>query len=237
MARLTQTAELFDNAAQYYDRIDSFFSFGNGRRYRNRALQRLNFLPGMMVLDVACWTGLTSEPATRRVTSTGLVVGVDSSIEMLRIATRTNRVSGAIQGAAEKLPILDNRFDLVTMAYGLRHVSDLLVTFKEYFRVLKPGGVLLILEFASFGPTLGSNLFRLYLKFAVPFLTRLSTFNRHAKSMMSYCCETIEGCYQPEHICAELRNAGFSEVNNILDYGLLSQYTAIKDRNNEKIGI
>jgi demethylmenaquinone methyltransferase/2-methoxy-6-polyprenyl-1,4-benzoquinol methylase len=228
IARLTRTADLFDNAAHYYDRIDFIFSFGKGRRYRHRALQRLNLLPGMKVLDVACGTGLTSAPASGQVTSSGLVVGVDASIEMLRIATRANRLSGAIQGAAERLPILEKRFDIVTMSYALRHVSDLQVTFKEYFRVLKPGGVLLILDFASFRPTLRSNLFRFYLKVVVPFLTRLGTFNPRAQSMMSYCCETIELFYPPEHVCEELKVSGFSGVRYIVECGVLSQYTATK---------
>ena len=184
--RRVHVSRIFDASARYYDGINRAMSFGMGQRYRRQALERAGLDVGMTMLDVGCGTGLMTQPAAEMVGPRGLVVGVDPSIGMLQEATRSNRLDWAIQGTAEYLPVPDNSFDLLIMSYVLRHVSDLLVAFGECMRVLRPGGVVLVLEITPPRLWMAYHLLKLYLKFVVPTMTRLGTGSRIAKTLMSY---------------------------------------------------
>ena len=99
----------------------------------------------MSLLDIACGTGVLAAHAQSIVGVRGFVVGLDPSPGMLREA-RGRGVLKLVRGVAESLPLESERFDLLSMGYALRHVSDLRATFGEYRRVLRPGGKVLILE-------------------------------------------------------------------------------------------
>jgi demethylmenaquinone methyltransferase/2-methoxy-6-polyprenyl-1,4-benzoquinol methylase len=216
---------LFDRAAPHYDWICRMMSLGSGALYRRQALQRLGVKPGMSFLDVATGTGLVAREA---VTLAGSgVVGLDPSRGMLEQARRTV-AAPLVQARGEALPFPDARFDALSMGYALRHVSDLHAAFREYHRVLRPGGRVLILEISRPSSRAGFWLARLYLKRLVPFVTRLGTGSADAQRLMDYYWDTIEHCVAPEAILDAMRRSGFAATRRVQG-GLLSEYVGTKN--------
>ena len=150
---------LFDNTARYYDRISGVLSFGSCKAYRKMALRRAGLVPGMCLLDVATGTGLAAGAALSLGLPPSDIVGLDPSIGMLRENQKLRPVN-LVQARGENLPFADNSFDFISMGYALRHVEDLGVLFREFRRVLKPGGRILIMEIsrrAASGPPSSSS--------------------------------------------------------------------------------
>jgi demethylmenaquinone methyltransferase / 2-methoxy-6-polyprenyl-1,4-benzoquinol methylase len=221
---------LFDGAAPYYEWMGGIMSLGSEHYYRRLALRRGGVAPGMKVLDVATGTGLLARAALRVVGQSGVVVGVDPSRGMLGEQSRKATVVHLVQGRAEALPFESGRFDALTMGFALRHVADLGVTFKEYLRVLKPGGRVVILEVSRPASPLARWLFRVYLQRLAPLLARLRTRNPHAAMLMRYYWDTIDECVPPGVILDVLKQSGFVDVDRRLSAGLLSEYTGTRPR-------
>lgn len=219
---------LFDASAQHYDRISALMSFGTDKLYRRRVLLANGLAPGMSILDLACGTGLVSEPASQIVGPQGCVVSLDASPDMLREAVESGRAGRAVQGRCEQLPLADAAFDFLCMGFALRHVADLGDTFAEYHRVLKPRGTILLLEITRPDSKFTYQLLKFHLKTLMPKLTRLSTWNRDAESLMSYFWDTVEFCVPPETILGALRQAGFIDVYRNVQAGIFSEYRATK---------
>lgn len=219
--------QLFNASAQHYDRINRMMSLGTGNWYRRQALLRAGLEPRMTVLDVGCGTGTLASYAARIVGPSGYVVALDPSKAMLQKALRHSHVS-VTQGLGECLPFADNCFDMLSMGYALRHVTSLDTTFREYQRVLKPGGVVLLLEITPAQGRLVDTLLKLYLKFIIPTLTWLCTLNRDARVLMSYYWESIERSAPPQTILHALQSVGFAHVHRNVMLGIFSAYTAKK---------
>jgi demethylmenaquinone methyltransferase/2-methoxy-6-polyprenyl-1,4-benzoquinol methylase len=225
--RREKIKEWFDAAAHHYDWITQVASFGTGMRYRRDALIRAGIAPGMSVLDVGSGTGTIAAEAQRIVGSSGLVVALDPSLGMLaRAAARDVRRRTA--GIAEALPFADGRFDLLTMGYALRHVADLRATFREYHRVLSPGGKVLLLEITPPSSRPAHRLLALYMGRMIPWLAAVGGGGRSARDLMRYYWDTIEHCVQPATILAALAEAGFSSPERHLQHGILSEYRAVR---------
>lgn len=220
--------QLFDASAHHYDWISRVMSFGTDRRYRRRVLLNWGLAPGMNMLDVACGTGMVAGPASEIVGPGGRVLGLDPSPGMLGEAVRQGRVSWAVRGVAERLPFADNSFDFLTMGFALRHVSDLLVAFDEYKRVLKPGARVLILEITRPSSRVFYGLFKFYLKSLLPGITRLGTFNRDAQQLMAYHWDTVEQCVPPAAILEAMGQVGFEGVERRIQGAVISEYAARK---------
>jgi demethylmenaquinone methyltransferase/2-methoxy-6-polyprenyl-1,4-benzoquinol methylase len=217
--------DLFDGGARHYDWICRAMSLGSGQMYRRMALERAGLRPGMRVLDVATGTGLVAIEAVRVLGRSQGVVGLDVSSGMLEECRRALDIP-LLRASGEALPIGDQCFDLLSMGYALRHVSDLEAAFREYSRVLKPGGRVLLLEITRPASWLGYRLARLYLKRLVPLVTLIGTRSRGAARLMEYYWDTIEGCVPPAAILEALRGAGFVDVERRSRGGLLSEYLA-----------
>ncbi len=217
----------FDTTAPDYDWINRFLSLGTGLRYRRDALLRAGLGSGMQLLDVGCGTGVIAYHAGHIVSPHGQVTALDPSRQMLHEAQQKG-VRRVAQGFAECLPFADNCFDMLSMGYALRHVVDLHMTFREYRRVLKPGGVALLLEITPPKSRLPQLLLKYYLKHLIPAATRLLTRNCHAQVLMAYYWETIEQCVPPETILQALGNAGFAHIDRRVSLGIFSEYTATK---------
>jgi demethylmenaquinone methyltransferase/2-methoxy-6-polyprenyl-1,4-benzoquinol methylase len=226
-ARAAFVRGLFDSAAPHYDRIERGMALGWGRWYRREALRRAGLSRGLKVLDVAVGTGLVAREAARLAGGPRLVTGVDPSAGMLLEARRQIGVAGVL-GVAERLPLRDESFDLVSLGYALRHLSDLAVVFREFARVLRPGGTLCILELTRPPSPLAFAALRLYLRRVVPALARLRTRNRDAEVLMRYFWDTIEACVPAERILAAMDEAGFEDVRRALVIGLFSEYTGVR---------
>jgi demethylmenaquinone methyltransferase/2-methoxy-6-polyprenyl-1,4-benzoquinol methylase len=215
---------LFDSAARDYDQIERGMALGWGRWYRREALRRAGLVEGMRVLDVAIGTGLVAREAVRLVGDPRRVFGIDPSTGMLTQARRQLRVHCAL-GVGEQLPWRGGTFDLLSLGYALRHLSDLAVTFREFARVLKPGAALCVLELTRPANRFGLMALRCYLRYVVPVLTRLRTRNTEAELLMRYFWDTIEACIPPERILAAMDEAGFVDVRRTVAIGMFSEYT------------
>jgi demethylmenaquinone methyltransferase/2-methoxy-6-polyprenyl-1,4-benzoquinol methylase len=214
---------MFNETAAHYDQINGIMAFGWGIWYRRWILRRVGLRPGARLLDVAVGTGAVAGAAVRIVGSAGRVVGIDPSPGMLAEARRKLPIP-LVQGIAEQLPFRAGQFDFVSMGYALRHVSDLKHTFGEYVRVLRPGGTLLILDFACPRSRLGRGLGRLHVNHLGPLVARLLSRRREAQTLMRYCWDTVEHLVPADTILTAMANAGFEVVNATIRFGLLSEY-------------
>jgi demethylmenaquinone methyltransferase/2-methoxy-6-polyprenyl-1,4-benzoquinol methylase len=219
--------DIFNHTAADYDRVERMLAFGSGAWYRRRALARAGLRPGMQVLDVAMGTGLVAREAIALTGDAGHVLGLDPSIGMVNEARRELPLA-VVLGRGEALPLRSNSFDFLSMGYALRHVSDLDAAFREYFRVLKPGATVCLLEITRPRGRLALLGLRIYMKGIVPLLTRLVASQRDTAKLMEYYWDTIETCVPPETILAALERAGFEKVQRKIDLGIFSAYTAVK---------
>lgn len=215
---------VFDRTAVHYDRIESLMSAGTGARYRRWALMRAGLSAGMRHLDVAIGTGLVAAPATQIVGPAGVVVGVDPSAGMLA-QTRRKLPVAVLRGIAERLPVAGEQFDFLSMGYALRHVTDLGLAFAEYFRVLRPGGRILIFEFSRPESAAGRWFANFYFQRLVPWLSWLGARDREARLLMQYCADTVDRCVEPGVIVAAMQSAGFTAIQH-RRFGLVCEYTA-----------
>ncbi len=159
-----------------------------------------------------------------------MVVGLDASAGMLH-EIRPKTCDYKLQGKAEVLPFRDKSFDFLAMGYALRHVSDLRSIFIEYFRVLKPGGILLILELSRPQAAVPYYVTRFYLKTIVPWVARLGTGNIEARTLMQYCWDTIDKCAPPGAILESIVGAGFVRpALSEMFGGILRHFIAVKPR-------
>ena len=216
---------MFDDAAVHYDRVTTLMSLGAGARYRRQSLQRVGVASGSRVLDVACGTGQLSEAAIRVVGSTGSVIGVDPSFEMRRVA-ESRRGINTLCGTADNLPVEDASFDFVVMGYALRHVADLLTTFSEMRRVLRPGGSVALLEITLPSGRVSRTLFKFYLQRFVPVATLIATRSLRAMQLMSYHWNSIEQCVAPPVILDAMQQAGLRQPQRQISLGIFTEYTA-----------
>lgn len=213
--RRAYVTRIFDSTAHHYNTIEALLLNG-ALWYRKHCLKRAGLGPGMKVLDVAIGTGAVARGAVQLVGPTGRVVGVDPSRNMIVEARK--HFSGPItRGVAERLPFRDGQFDFVTMGIALRHVPDLVATFQEYYRVLKPGGTMWILEGHAPASPIGRRVTRFMMFRMVPAMTLLATGSREAKEFMEFYWDTVEESATPRQILDVIAEVGFERIqHNVL---------------------
>lgn len=218
---------VFDRTAVDYDRIERIMALGRGSWYRRAALERAGLARGMNVLDVGTGTGLTALAAIDLTGAPERVVGVDPSPGMLA-ASKVPAASQRLVGGAEQLPVASAAFDFVSMGYALRHVADLDATFHEFFRVLRPGGRLVLLEITRPKSRLQRLALRVYLRGLVPLLARIFGRSAEMPGLMRYYWDTIDACVAPDTVLARLQAAGFVATDRHIEAGIFSEYRARK---------
>jgi demethylmenaquinone methyltransferase/2-methoxy-6-polyprenyl-1,4-benzoquinol methylase len=176
---------MFDGTAGDYDRIERLIGLGSGLRYRGEALVRAGLTRGLRVLDVGIGTGLVARQAARIAGNPSLVAGIDPSSGMLRSARVPTGVE-LVEGSAERIPFPDASFDFLTMGYALRHVSDLTAAFGEFFRVLRPGGRICLLEITRPRGRFAAILLKAYLRGIVPWVARIAARHDDTPLLWSY---------------------------------------------------
>jgi demethylmenaquinone methyltransferase/2-methoxy-6-polyprenyl-1,4-benzoquinol methylase len=149
----TYVNQMFATIAPKYDRVTSWLSYGQDRTWKRRLVELAEIEPHHEILDLACGTGDITFMAAENLT-TGRIIGVDITSGMLEIANRkkeqTSRKIVFFQlGDIMSLDFPDGQFDRITVGYGLRNVPDLPQLLREVFRLLKPGGRFLSLDFGK----------------------------------------------------------------------------------------
>jgi demethylmenaquinone methyltransferase/2-methoxy-6-polyprenyl-1,4-benzoquinol methylase len=202
-----QLQRVFNTLAPVYDRGNDLLSLGLAKGWRRAAVASFRQNPPGEVLDVACGTGdfvhaiLKASPASK-------VVGLDFSEEMLRLARTRGYAATFQQGDVLALPFEDNRFDAMTVGFGLRNFSDMPKALSEMVRVLKPGGRLIVLEATQPGTPLKQALFRAYQLSVAPLVGWLSG-QPHA---YRYLMRSMQAMPSAQELEALLLQAGFGKI-------------------------
>jgi demethylmenaquinone methyltransferase/2-methoxy-6-polyprenyl-1,4-benzoquinol methylase len=220
---------VFDSVAPRYDLMNDLMSLGLHRAWKAYAVMVANVRPGQQVLDLAGGTGDLALAFARKVGSTGQVVHTDINEAMLR--TGRDRLLDAgvalptLVCDAEKLPFADGRFDLVTVAFGLRNMTHKDGALTEMARVLKPGGKLLVLEFSRVAKPLA----RAYDWYSFNILPRLGQAVAGDAASYRYLAESIRMHPAQDELKALMKRSGFGHVDyHNLTGGVVALHVGIK---------
>ena len=213
---------MFDEVAHAYDKTNDLLSFGQSHYWRFRLKRAVRPAAGQRILDIAAGTGTSSMalmvPGVK-------IVAADFSKGMLAEGQKRYPELEFVFADAMKLPFGDDEFDVVTMSFGLRNVSDRNVALKEFFRVLKPGGRLVICEFSHVSGPLGV-LYRIYLKHLLPKVSKLMSKNPAAYDYLS---ESIMAWPKQFELKTDLEKAGFSRAHwKNLTFGVVALHEGTK---------
>jgi demethylmenaquinone methyltransferase/2-methoxy-6-polyprenyl-1,4-benzoquinol methylase len=226
----TYIRSLFDSIAPRYDLLNRLLSFGLDVVWRKRAIRLLEPLKPRAILDVATGTGDLALEAARL--KPERIVGVDIAANMLEIGRekiRRRGLDGVIElsvGDAERLHFEDHNFDAVTVAFGVRNFSDLDAGLREMHRVLRPGGMAVILEFSRPRRFPMKQLYAFYSRRVLPFLGGLLSNNREA---YQYLPRTVDEFPDGEAFLTILRSIGFSLAReHRMTCGITTIYLATK---------
>ena len=221
---------MFDDISSKYDFLNHFLSFGIDRLWRQKLVGILGSRKPMAVLDVATGTGdLAIAISSIRPQK---IVGIDISEKMLEVGRKKLMISGLNQmitlqcADAENIPFSDSSFDAVTVAFGVRNYEHLEKGLTEMRRVLRPGGVMLILEFSHPELFPMKQLYSLYSQFIIPLIGRVISGNRKA---YSYLPESVAAFPSGKQFLEILEKAGLKNRKQIsLSMGIASIYQAEK---------
>lgn len=168
-----QVAEMFDDVASKYDFLNRFLSMGIDQGWRRKAIRRLKPIKPQSILDVATGTG-DFAIMTYKMLTPQKITGIDISKGMLEVGREKvakEKLSAYIQlmeGDSENLPFKDNSFDAVTVSFGVRNFQNLEKGIAEMYRILKPGGKLVILEFSRPKNPVFKLLYKIYMQVVTP---------------------------------------------------------------------
>lgn len=206
---------VFSSVAKRYDVMNDLMSLGVHRLWKRDFVANSGIRLGHRVLDLAGGTGDITALLARRVGGKGRVVLSDINADMLEIGRQRledRGICGNVDYAlvnAEHIPFADGEFDAVTMAFGLRNVTDKDAALREMYRVLRPGGRAHILEFSAVRP---AGLKKLYDRYSFDVLPLLGRIVAGDADSYRYLAESIRQHPPQEELAAMLEKAGFSEV-------------------------
>ncbi|ACA84824.1 bifunctional demethylmenaquinone methyltransferase/2-methoxy-6-polyprenyl-1,4-benzoquinol methylase UbiE [Shewanella woodyi] len=208
-------AGVFHSVAAKYDIMNDVMSFGIHRMWKRFTIESAGARPGMKVLDLAGGTGDLTAKFSHIVGDKGQVTLADINDSMLKVGREKLRDKGIVgnvnyvQANAEALPFPDNHFDIITIAFGLRNVTDKDAAIRSMLRVLKPGGKLLVLEFSKPKHDVMRKVYDLYSFKVMPKMGALIT--QDAESY-EYLAESIRMHPDQETLKGMMVDAGFEQV-------------------------
>ncbi|WP_373101006.1 MULTISPECIES: bifunctional demethylmenaquinone methyltransferase/2-methoxy-6-polyprenyl-1,4-benzoquinol methylase UbiE [Pasteurellaceae] len=209
-------ANVFHSVARKYDLMNDLLSFGIHRLWKRFTIDCSGVRKGHKVLDLAGGTGDFSAKFSRLVGESGEVILADINASMLQVGREKLRNLGVVgninyvQANAEQLPFPDNTFDCVIISFGLRNVTDKEKALRSMFRVLKPGGRLLVLEFSK--PIL-DPLNKLYNFYSFNILPKIGEAVVNDGDSYRYLAESIRMHPEQNVLKAMMDDAGFEQVS------------------------
>ena len=223
---------MFDRIAHRYDLLNRLLSFGTDVRWRKRLAAHLPAGANLEVLDLATGTADLLITMQRHCQRVARGTGVDVSFGMLSFGLPKLTALGLadrfrlVRGDAMCLPLPCERYDAVTISFGIRNVLDVPAGLREMCRILKPGGRALVLEFSLPGNALFRAGYLFYFRHVLPRIGALLSGDGHA---YRYLNQTVETFPYGEDFCALLRDAGFREVKAFpLTFGIATLYQGDK---------
>ncbi len=199
-------ASMFDTVAEKYDVTNDVLSLGQDRLWRKAVVKAVAAQPGERILDIAAGTGTSSEPWADREIE---VVPADFSLGMLRVGNRRRPDMAFTAADAMSLPFADASFDVVTMSFGLRNVADPDVALREFLRVTRPGGRLLVCEFSQPVNKALRTVYSNYVMRALPPVARRTSSNPDS---YVYLAESIRAWPPQGELARVIEQAGWSQV-------------------------
>jgi len=206
---------VFESVAGKYDVMNDLMSFGVHRLWKRFTLSLTGLRPGQQALDVAGGTGDLALGLLRQVGKDGRVVLSDINPRMLEVGRDRLLDAGHVGNVeclvadAERLPFADDSFDCVTIGFGLRNVTDKDAALKSMYRVLKPGGQLLVLEFSA---PVAKGLKPLYDAYSFNVLPLLGRLVAEDSASYRYLAESIRMHPNQETLLEMLQTAGFAQA-------------------------
>lgn len=230
--KVNRVGEVFSSVASRYDVMNDAMSFGIHRVWKQFTIEQTSARPGQYALDLAGGTGDLAIKLSKRVGPKGRVVLADINAEMLnqgrdRLTDKgiTGNVSYA-QVNAETLPFDDDSFDCITIAFGLRNVTDKQKALESMCRVLKPGGRALVLEFSKPVLPLLAKAYDAYSFSALPLMGKLIADDADS---YRYLAESIRMHPDQETLKSMMQEAGFDDVSyQNMTGGIVALHKAFK---------
>lgn len=213
--KASMVAEVFDSVAAKYDLMNDLMSMGIHRVWKRFTIDCSGVRRGHRVLDLAGGTGDLAAKFSRLVGDEGQVILADINREMLKVGRDKLRDKGIVgnvdyvQANAEALPFPENHFDLITIAFGLRNVTDKDKALASMYKVLKPGGRLLVLEFSK--PT-QEWLSKVYDAYSFHILPKMGELVANDADSYQYLAESIRMHPDQDTLKGMMDNAGFDNT-------------------------
>jgi len=215
--RAAKVHDLFGAIARRYDLLNDLQSFGLHRRWKRRVVELAAVKPGNRALDLCCGTGDLALALAQRGAD---VVGLDFSGAMLEIAEKRRQKNlksqiqnlKFIQGDAQQIPFPDHSFEVVTVGYGLRNLANWEVGLAEMYRVAKPGGRLVVLDFGRPPNAVWREVYFMHLKLFVPLLGRVFCGDAQA---YAYILESLKFYPAQAGVGAKMRELKLANVRVI----------------------
>ncbi len=197
---------MFDDVAKHYDRTNSVLSLGNSLIWRVLTVRAVAPKAGERILDIAAGTGTSSIALAK---SGAHVVAADFSAGMIEVGRQKHPQLEFVQADAMALPFKAGEFDAVAISFGLRNIENPKRALKEMYRVLKPGGRLVICEFSTPPVAILRAGYSAYLKYVMPAVVDAASSNPEA---YSYLAESIADWPDQSTLSQWIRGAGFTRV-------------------------
>ena len=219
---------VFDQVYDRYDLMNDFMSLGVHRLWKKSLLNTMNSSPNQKLIDVACGTGDIAKLFLENVNKSSKITCVDPNKGMIKKGKeKLNKFKNLnwIVAPAEKLPIADNSFDFYTISFGLRNTKNLDIALSEAYRVLKPGGRYLCLEFSKIQNKSLETIYKNYSKL-IPLIGK---FVVGEKKPYEYLIKSIEEFINQEELLNLLFKNGFEKCNyRDLSGGIVSIHSGWK---------
>ncbi|MDE6368388.1 MAG: bifunctional demethylmenaquinone methyltransferase/2-methoxy-6-polyprenyl-1,4-benzoquinol methylase UbiE [Muribaculaceae bacterium] len=232
-AKTEQVREMFDSIAPAYDWMNRAMTFGVDKSWRRKAVAMVAATSPGHIIDIATGTGDLAIALARKITQ-ATVTGIDLSQGMVDIGKKKIAEAGLsdrvdlLTADCLAMPFGDDSADAITVAYGVRNFEHLDLGYAEMFRVLKPGGLLCVVELSTPVNPMVKPFYKLYTKLIIPTLGRMVSKDSRA---YSYLPESIAAVPQGDDMLRLISDAGFTDTAfRRLTFGVCTIYTGHKPR-------